>query len=154
MLRRDARNVPRHLRTRSTILRLRVLTCCADRMPVALPVDSNGPWSGVQSVCATDRRRQEFSVSRSAWLLLITVNWSVLFAQTAPDLVVKVIRAGGHTRLILRNMHNVPIQAYAIDYSSGHRPLRSQSLMFNPLGTNPIAPNATMDNYLLDVPAQ
>jgi len=93
-------------------------------------------------------------VSRSAWLLLITVNWSVLFAQTAPDLVVKVIRAGGHTRLILRNMHNVPIQAYAIDYSSGHRPLRSQSLMFNPLGTNPIAPNATMDIYLLDVPAQ
>jgi hypothetical protein len=92
-------------------------------------------------------------VSRSAWLPLITVNWSILFAQTAPDPVVKVIRAGGHTRLILRNMHNVPIQAYAIDYSSGHGPLRSQSLMFNPLGTNPIAPNATMDIYLLDVPA-
>jgi hypothetical protein len=93
-------------------------------------------------------------VSRSAWLLLITVNWSVLFAQTAPDPVVKVIRAGGHTRLILRNMHNVPIQAYAIDYGSGHGPLWSQCLMFNPLGTDPIAPNATMDIYLLDVPAQ
>ena len=51
-------------------------------------------------------------------------------------------------------MHNVPIQAYAIDYSTGHGLLRSQSLMFNLLGTNPIAPNATMDLYLLDVPAQ
>jgi hypothetical protein len=93
-------------------------------------------------------------VSCSASLLFTTVNWSVLFAEPAPDPVVKVTRAGGHTRLMLRNMHNVPIQAYAIDYSSGHGPLRSQSLMFNPLGTDPIAPNATMDMYLLDVPAQ
>lgn len=93
-------------------------------------------------------------MSRSAWLLFITVNWCILFAQPALDPVVKVTRAGGHTRFILRNMHNVPIQAYAIDYSSGHGPLRSQGLMFNPLGSNPIAPNATMDIYLLDVPAQ
>ena len=93
-------------------------------------------------------------MSCSASLLFTTVNWSVLFAEPAPDPVVKVTRAGGHTRLMLRNMHNVPIQAYAIDYSSGHGPLRSQCLMFNPLGRNPIAPNATMDIYLLDVPAQ
>ena len=92
-------------------------------------------------------------MSRSAWLLFITVNWCILFAQPALDPVVKVTRARGHTRFILRNMHNVPIQACAIDYSSGHGPLRSQGLMFNPLGSNPIAPNATMD-YLLDVPAQ
>ena len=84
-------------------------------------------------------------MSRSTLLLIAALNWSVLFAQSPPDPVIEVNKSGGHAQLILRNVHNVPIQAYLIDITEGYGATRLWLGTFDRLGSNPIAPNATMD---------
>jgi hypothetical protein len=60
-------------------------------------------------------------VSRSAWLRLITVNWSVLFAQTAPDPVVKVKGTLGSSSGLVGEICGSPIRP------NGRRKLGSRS---------------------------
>ena len=92
-------------------------------------------------------------MSHSSLLLLLSIGWSVVLAQTAPDLAIEITQEAGHSKLVLRNVYRAPVQAYAIDFRDSLLPPQSQCLVYNFLteGTGRIEPNGTSDVPLPDV---
>jgi len=49
------------------------------------------------------------------FLLILTLGWSAMFAQTAPDLATEFKEVGGNAELVFRNVYRASIEAYAMD---------------------------------------
>ncbi|PYT27347.1 MAG: hypothetical protein DMG57_18585 [Acidobacteria bacterium] len=86
-------------------------------------------------------------------LLLLSMGWSVVFAQTAPDLAIEITQEAGHSKFVFRNVYRVPVQAYAIDLRDTLAPQQSQCFVYNVLieGTRRIETNGTTEVPLPDV---
>src|SRR5437773_7910857 len=81
------------------------------------------------------------------------MGWSVVFAQTAPDLAIEITQEAGHSKFVFRNVYRVPVQAYAIDLRDTLAPQQSQCFVYNVLieGTRRIETNGTTEVPLPDV---